>query len=188
MIKDSIFILFIMLPFGTMASSGLSVNQLGESLNSTWNTLLKVTNCNRPPPQDSMCIKEHHGKTITVKLFGESVNALILFETLTTNDLSGPVITQHSGFLIGPIHDYGYKVVSEKLSRPAHYERHITDTGLRVFAHSIINNNISQKSIELNKGQSWLDSKNGPWIYHWSALAKTHEVLKIIRQFLNKNY
>lgn len=179
---------FLVLSFTSQAANGPSVNQLNQSLNSTWDTLKKITNCDLKPPQDSLCIQKYHGKTITVKIFGHPVNALILFETFTTSNLSGPIITQQSGFLIGPINDYGYKIIHEKVSLKQDHNRQTIDNGLKVFAHSVVDENISPQGIELNKGQHWLDSKNEPWIYHWSALAQVHDALKELEQYLNSNY
>ena len=184
----SLFFLFLLLPFTTQAANGPSVNKLSKSLTSTWNTLLKTTDCNRKPPQDSICIQAHHGKTITVRLFGKSVNALILFETITTPDVTGPVVTQQAGFLIGPINGYGYKVVNEQMAHGLIHDRRITDNGLKVYAHSVAGDNIGHQGIQLNKGQDWLDDKNGPWIYHWNALSKVNEVLKDVEHELKDKY
>jgi len=186
--RTGLIVLFLILSFTTQASSGPSLNQLSKSLNSTWNTLLKITNCDLKSPQDSLCIQKYHGETIVVKLFGQSVNALILFESFTTPDISGSVITQQSGFLIGPINSFGYKVIQEQISHRSDHKRQIMNNGLKVVAHSVTDENISPQGIELNKGQRWLDNKNGPWIYHWSSLAEVHEVLKELEQYLNSNY
>lgn len=174
--------------FSTQAVNGPSVNELSKSLDSTWNTLLRITNCDLPPPQDSLCIQAHHGKTIAVQYFGQSVNALILFETFTTPDISGPITTQQAGFLIGPFNGYGYKIVHERISYEPKHNRRIRDNGLRVFAHQATGDNINLQGIELNKGQQWLDGKYEPWINHWSALAKTREVLKELKYYLDNNY
>lgn len=188
LIKFSLFFIVLMLPFTTQAANGPSVNELRESLTSTWSTLLKITNCDRTPPQDSICMQEHNGKTITVKLFGQPINALILFETFTTSNVSGPVISQQTGFLIGPINGYAYKVINEQQAHGMYNNRHITDIGLKVFAHQVSGQTISPQGIELNKGQNWLDGKYEPWIQHWTALSRTHKVLKNVKRYLELNY
>ena len=188
LIKFSLFFILLALSFAAQAANGPSVNELRESLNSTWNTLLKTTNCDRPPPQDSICMQEHHEKTITVKLFGQPVNALILFETSTTSNVSGPVVTQQTGFLIGPINGYAYKVINEQQAHGLYNNRRITDNGLKVFAHSVSGQTISPQGVELNKGKNWLDGKYEPWIQHWTALSRTREVLKNIKRYLELNY
>ncbi len=188
LIKCSLFFICVMLPLTAQAANGPSVNELRESLNSTWSTLLKITNCDRPPPQDSICMREHNGKTITVRLYGQPVNMLILFETTTTANVSGPVYTQQTGFLIGSIDGYGYKVVNEKQAHGVYQNRRIVDNGLKVFAHLVTGQNISSQGIELNKGKSWLDGKYEPWWQHWSALTKAEESLKELKRYLDLNY
>jgi hypothetical protein len=187
-IKFSLFFIFAVLSFSSQAANGPSVNELRESLNSTWNTLLKVTNCDRPPPQDSICMQEHNGKTIAVRLYGQQVNMLILFETTTTSNVSGPVYTQQTGFLIGPIDGYGYKVVNEQQAHGVYQKRQIVDNDLKVFAHPVAGQNISSQGIELNKGQNWLDGKYEPWWQHWAALAKAEDSLKELKRYLDLNY
>jgi len=188
LIKFSLGFIVLILSFTTQATNGPSVNELSESLDSTWNTLLKITNCNRPPPQESICMQEHNGKTITVKLFGQPVNALILFETFTTANVSGPVVTQQTGFLIGPISGYAYKVINEQQAHGLYNTRRITDNGLKVFAHPVSGQTISPQGIELNKGKNWLDGKYEPWIQHWTALSRTREALKNVKRYLELNY
>jgi type III secretory pathway component EscS len=51
-----VFVLSI--PTVSSASNGPSVQQLQKTLNSTWNKLLKVTNCDKPPPQDAICMQK----------------------------------------------------------------------------------------------------------------------------------
>ena len=186
LVRASLVVLFFQLACSAQAASGPSVNQLSNSLSSTWSTLLEVTNCNLKSPQDSLCIQTHHGETITIKLFGEPVNALILFETFTTSDITGPVITQQSGFLIGPINSYGYKVIHEKISHGSEHKRQIIDAGLRVFAHSTSGDDIGSQGVELNKVERWLDGRHEPWVYHWSALNELREALKALEKDLNK--
>lgn len=188
LIKNSLFFILVMLPFTTQAANGPSVNELRESLNSAWSTLLKISNCDRPPPQDSICMQEHNGKTITVKLFGQPINMLILFETTTTSNVLGPVYTQQTGFLIGPIDGYGYKVINEQQAHGMYQNRRIVDNGLKVFAHPVTGKNISPQGIKLNKGQSWLDGKYEPWWQHWSALSKVRESLINLKRYLDLNY
>jgi hypothetical protein len=170
------------------ASNGPSVNQLQESLDEAWNTLLDVTNCDRPPPQDAICMEEHNGKTLVTKLFGQPVNSLILFEETTRPNVLGPVFTQQTGFLIGPFDGYAYKVVNEQQATGVYNDRSINDNGLKVFAHPVTGQSISPEGVELNKGQDWLDGKNEPWIYHWSALSKVRESLKDVKRYLKLNY
>lgn len=180
-------LLFLLSP-NAHASSGPSVKQLSKSLNATWNTLLEKTHCNRKPPQDSLCIQAHHGKTITVKLFGQPINALILYETSTTANVTGPIITEQTGFLIGPLNGYAYKVIHERMTQGLSHEQQTTNNGLKVYAHTVKSNNIDSQGIQLNKGTNWLDGKHGPWIYHWSALANVNQVLKDIQFYLNDTY
>lgn len=181
-------LIFLMSPFSSAAANGPSVNELGESLASAWGTLLKVTNCNRPPPQDSICMQEHNGKTITITLFGEPVNVLILFETSTTSNVLGPVYTQQTGFLIGPFDGYGYKVVNEQQAYGEYQKRRVVDNGVKVFAHSVTGQNISSQGIELNKGWKWLDSKYELWLQHWTSLSRVNESLKETKRYLDINY
>lgn len=188
LIKSSLFFICVMLSLTAQAANGPSVNELRESLNSTWSTLLKITNCDRPPPQDSICMQVHNGKTIVVRLYGQPVNILILFETSTTDNVSGPVYTQQTGFLIGPIDGYGYKVVNEQQAHGVYQNRRIVNNGLKVFAHPVKGQSISPQGIALNKDQNWLDGKYGPWWQHWSALAKAQESLKELERNLDLNY
>jgi len=183
-----LFLLISLLSLNAQAGSGPSVKQLSSSLSATWQTLLVKSSCKRKPPQDSQCIQAHHGKTITLKLFGKQVNALILFETSTTADVSGPIVKQQSGFLIGPFNGYAYKVVNEIMTHGLIQNRRTSNNGLKVYAHKVNNNNINSQGIELNKGNNWLDGKHGPWIYHWSALAEVNQVLKDIEFYLNDTY
>ncbi len=185
LVKISLIFIFLILSHATLAASGPSVMQLSTTLDSTWNTLLKITNCNRTPPQDSVCIQAYNGKTIPVKLFGQTVNALILFETSTIPNVSGPLVVQQSGFLVGPLDGYGYKIVMEKMSQGQHDKSRITNNGLKVYAHKVTDEGISPQGIELNNGNRWLDGKNDPWIYHWDKLATVDEVLKQIKYDLN---
>ena len=186
--KLSLFFFLLAQSFITQAANGPDVDELSESLNSSWQTLLKTTNCNLPTPQDALCIQAHHGKTITVQLFKQPVNALILFETFTTANVSGPVVTQQSGFLIGPFDGYGYKIINEQQSQGHHRNRQVTDNGLKVSAHATSGQGIAPQGIALNKGKHWLDGKNEPWIYHWSALARANESLKELKHHLEKQY
>ena len=188
LIRANLLVLFFILSLAIQAASGPNVDQLKNSLDTAWATLLKITNCDLSSPQDSLCIQAHHGKTINVKLIGQSANILILFETFTSSDISGPVITQQAGFLIGPFNGYGYKVIHERISYGPQNNRSMRDNGLKVFAHVATRMDIAAQGVELNKGQRWLDGKNEPWIYHWGALSKTNEALKELKYYLNKNY
>jgi hypothetical protein len=187
-VKFICFYLFIFLSFNIQAASGPSVKQLSDTLNTTWQTLMLKTSCNRPSPQDSQCIQAYHGKSISVKLFGRQLNALIIFETRSTADVTGPVITQQSGFLIGPLNGYGYKIVQEQMTHGLIQKRRTTYNGIKVYAHKVNGNGVEATGIELNKGTNWLDGKHGPWIYHWSSLAEASEVLKQIDIYLNNTY
>lgn len=185
--RAKIFLFLIMtLPIMIQAANGPTVNQLSKSFDSTWNTLLKVTNCNLKSPQGSLCIQKHHGETITVRLFGQEVKALILSEVSTATDVTGLVITQQHGFLIGPINGSGYKVVSEIISYGPQDKRNIIDNGLNISAHPVNKNSISAHGVGLNMGRDWLDGKDEPWIYHWSSLARVNETLQLIEQHLAK--
>jgi len=188
LIKFSLFFICAMLPLTAQTANGPNVNDLRESLNLAWSTLLKITNCDRPPPQDSICMQEHNGKTIAVRLYGQPVNMLILFEMSTIANVSGPVYTQQTGFLIGPIDGYGYKVVNEQQAHGVYQNRRIIDNGLKVFAHPVTGQNISSQGVELNKDQSWLGGKYEPWWQHWAALAKAEESLKELKRYLDLNY
>jgi len=181
-------LIFLMTSFSLAAANGPSVNELRESLNSAWSTLLKVTNCDRPPPQDSICMQEHNGKTIVINLFGQPINVLILFETYTASNVSGSVVTQQTGFLIGPINGYGYKVVNEKQAYGFDYNRRIVDNGLKIFAHSVTDQAISNQGVELNKGQRWLDGEYELWLQHWTSLSRVNESLKETKIYLDVNY
>ena len=188
LIKFNLLIILLVTSFTAQAANGPSVKELRESLNSTWNVLLKKTNCNRPSPQDSICMQEHNGKTIVIESFGQSLNVLILFETSTTSNISGSVVTQQTGFLIGPINGYGYKVVNEQQAQGFDYNRRIIDNGLKVYAHSVTGQNISSQGIELNKGQKWLDGKYELWQQHWISLSRVNESLKETKRYLDINY
>lgn len=187
LLETCLLLLALTFSFNAQAANGPTVNELEATLNSTWNTLLKITYCDRTPPQDEICMQQHNGKTITVRLFGQPVNALILFETSSRTNVSGPVVTQQTGFLIGPFNDYAYKVVNELQAHGYYKERRLTDNGLKVYAHNVNGQNISSDGIELNKGENWLDGKHEPWIHHWSSLAKTQEVLKKVKRYLESN-
>lgn len=194
-LKSYLSVLALLISVTSHASNGPSVGQINKSLNSAWSTLLKSTNCNYSAPEDLLCIRKYHGKTITIQLFGNPVNALILFETYTAaklilsdNHPTGPITAQETGFLIGPIHGYAYRIVNQKMSYRVEGKRQGFDRGIKVFAHSITDGDISTEAIGLNRKENWLDGKNEPWIYHWSALAKVNEALKELKNHLNKNY
>jgi hypothetical protein len=170
------------------ASSGPSVKQLQESLDEAWDTLLEVTNCDRKPPQDAVCMEEHNGKTLVTKLFGQPVNSLILFEETSRPNVLGPVFTQQTGFLIGPFDGYAYKVVNEQQASGTYNDRSITDNGLKVFAHAVSGKSIDHQGVELNKGMNWLDGVYEPWTYHWSALPKVRQSLEDVTRYLKLNY
>ncbi len=187
-VKSTLFIIFLATPYITRAANGPSVNELRESLNSAWNVLLIKTNCDRPSPQDSICMQEHNGKTIVIELFGQSINVLILFETSTASNVSGSVVTQQTGFLIGPINGYGYKVVDEKQAHGFDYNRRIIDNGVKVFAYLVSDQAISNQGVELNKGQKWLDGKYELWLQHWMSLSRVNESLKETKRYLDINY
>ena len=186
--KTCALVLILSISNATSASNGPSVNQLQKSLDEAWNTLLDVTNCDRPPPQDAICMEEHNGRTLVIKLFGQPVNLLILFEETTRPNVLGPIFTQQTGFLIGPFDGYGYKVVNEQQATGVFNDRSINDNGLKVFAHPVTGQTISPEGVELNKGKDWLDGKNEPWIYHWTALSKVRESLKDVKRYLKLNY
>ena len=188
LLKPVLFFLWLYFPVALLAANGPSVQQLSTSLDKTWRTFSEVTNCNLGPPQTALCLRKHHNKTITVKLFGESVNALILFETESEVNISGPIVIQQSGFLLGPINGHGYKVVDEVISQKVAGRYRIVDKSLKVSVHTISGSRINADGIQLNKGSRWLDGDNGPWIYHWSALAKANEALKKVRRKLKKNH
>ncbi len=181
-----ILLLIMVLPIIVQAANGPTVNQLRKSFDSAWNTLLKVTNCNLKSPQGLLCIEKYHGETITVRLFGQQVNALILSEVSTATDVTGLVITQQYGFLIGPVDGSGYKVVSEIISHGSQDKRNIVDNGLKISAHPIDENGISSHGVGLNVGRDWLDGKDEPWIYHWSSLARVNETLQLVERHLTK--
>ncbi len=86
------------------------------------------------------------------------------------------------------LHSLRLTGMAEAQSHGPHNNRRITNNGLKVFAHSFAGNNINPQGIELNKGRYWLDGKNEPWIYHWSALAQVREVLKRLKHDLKANY
>ncbi len=181
---------FLMLLFSIVASasSGPSVKQLQKSLDEAWDTLLEVTNCDRKPPQDAVCMEEYNGKTLVTKLFGQPVNSLILFEETSRTNILGPVFTQQTGFLIGPFDGYAYKVVNEIQASGVDNDRSITDNGLKVFAHAVSGNSIEHRGVELNNGMHWLDGVNEPWTYHWSALSKVRQSLEDVTRHLKLNY
>jgi hypothetical protein len=186
--KASVPLIFLFNSVTTSASSGPSVEQMQESLDDAWDTLLDVTNCDRKPPQDAICMEEHNGKTIVIKQFGQPVNLLILFEETSRTNVLGPVFTQHTGFLVGPFDGWAYKVVNELQATGVYNDRIIANHGLKVFAHPVSGQSIDPQGIELNKGKKWLDGKDEPWIYHWSALSKVRQSLEDVKQYLKLNY
>ncbi len=187
LLRSVLVLLWLYFPLA-LAANGPSVQQLGASLDKTWSTFLKVTHCNLGPRQTALCMNKHHNKTIVVKLFGEPVNALILFETESVIDVSGPLIIQQSGFLVGPVNDHAYKIVEEVISQEVGGQYRIVDKGLKVFAHTISGSSIGAEGIQLNRDSQWLDGDNGPWIYHWSALSKVNAVLGEVRHYLKQQY
>ena len=186
--KTSVFVAFLLMTDTAFPQAGPSVAQLGRSLNTTWNTLLKVTHCKLPAPQDALCVAEYNGKTITIRLFGDDINALILQETNSRKSLEGNVISQTSGFLIGPINGRAYKIVNEKISFIKNHRKKIIDTGLKVTVHEFSGETINTKGLALNNKNKWLKGRNGPWIYHWISLSLVQESLKNINRHLNNLY
>lgn len=182
--KKIILFILIAFPFSVQASNGPTVNQVSRSLSSIWVALLKATNCDLGSPQNSLCIRKHHGETIATQVFGQPVNALILSETFSAADISGSVVIQQNGFLIGPIDGVGYKVIREMMSYGQQDKRTVVDNGLKVYAHPVNGVNINRNGLKLNQGQHWLDKRNEPWIYHWDALARVNEALKRLRLHL----
>ena len=180
------FYLFFSIPFTANAASGPSVQQLEQTLQSTWRALETATHCDSATTRKTRCLQDYHGKTIQTRLFGQTINALIIFENGTSDTLSGPVTLQQSGFLIGPFDGFGYKIVREQTSRKVNGRYRISDNGAQISAHKISGNHIEAPGIKLNNGVHWLDGKQGPWIYHWSALSKARLALKQVRQSLQQ--
>lgn len=188
LVQISALLAFLLVADTAFPQAGPSVAQLSQSLNTAWKTLLKVTHCNLSSPQNALCIAAYNGKTITIRLFGEDVNALILQETHNNMSLEGTVTSQISGFLIGPINGRAYKIVNEKISFMKDHRKKIINAGLKVSAHEFSGKTINTQGIILNNKNKWLKGRNGPWIYHWSSLAIARESLKNISRHLNNQY
>jgi len=179
-------LLFALLPASAPAGPGPTVSQLEQYLETTWEALEIATGCRLPPPQDSLCMRAYAGQTLEVRALNRNWKALIVLETEKVDTLSGPLLLQRSGFLIGPYEGYAYRLVIEKQSQPAGSKRVIRDLGLKLTAHPVNGQQVEGEGLALNRGLKWLDGLREPWTYHWTAVARLPAILEAIQRKLNR--
>ena len=131
-------------------------------------------------------MRAYAGQTIEVWALNRNWKALIVLENEKIDSLSGAVMLQRSGFLIGPYEGHAYRLVIEKQSQSVGGKRVVRDPGLKLTAHRVNGQQVEAEGLALNRGRQWLDGLRGPWTYHWTAVARLPVILEAIQRKLKR--